>query len=70
MLPRDEASQRHRQVRWRGCQVNESQPKQGEAAVQFVVEHRFQVELRVGGAGEADVVAQNAEAQPIADKGP
>lgn len=46
------------------------QPEQAEIAVQFAVEHRFQVELDVSDAGQADIVAQDAEAQPVANKAP
>lgn len=46
------------------------QPQQRKVGVEFAAHHRLQVELDVGGAGEADVVAQHAQAQAVAEKAP
>ena len=46
------------------------QPQQGEVGVELALHHRFQVKLHVGGAGQADVVAQDAQAQAVADDAP
>ena len=46
------------------------EPQQPEVAVLLAVEHGGEVELHVGMAGEAGVVAQQAEPLAVADDGP
>ncbi len=46
------------------------QPQQGEIGVMLAGEQRFQVEFHKGRAGEAHVIAQHTQAQPIAHNAP
>ena len=46
------------------------QPEQREVGVHLAIEHRLQVELDVGLAGQANVVAQDAQLQAVADETP
>ena len=46
------------------------QPEQGEVGVDLARHHRFEVELDKGLAGQAGVVAQDAQAQAVGDEPP
>jgi hypothetical protein len=46
------------------------QPEDQEVGVDLALHHRFQIELDVGRSAEADVVAEDAKLQSVADEGP
>lgn len=46
------------------------QPAGGEVCVQLLAEHGLQIDLEIGGAGQAGVVAQDAQPQAVDDDGP
>ena len=46
------------------------QPEQAEVRVQLAVHHGGEVELDVGLAGQADVVAKDAQLEPVGEEGP
>ncbi|MCX7049219.1 MAG: hypothetical protein NTX50_27505 [Candidatus Sumerlaeota bacterium] len=46
------------------------EPEDGEIGVEFAVHHGFEIELDEGLAREADVVAQEAQAQAVGDEPP
>ena len=46
------------------------EPEQGEVGVDLAGHHRFEVELDVGLAGQAGVVAQDAQAAPVGEEAP
>lgn len=46
------------------------QPQERKLSVELASHHAFQVELDVGGAAQAGVVAEEAELQAVADEAP